>query len=395
MRILKLRLGAIACGTVLSACHRDSGPTSALTVDHAARVVWHVAGDGNPAAPAYDGTKVYFLDNTHQIVAIDAQKGTKAWTTNINTTSDYLQLGGCVIAGPAVACAENDIVGVRRSDGQLLWRFTPTPGIDPVFTSLTVVGSTIIAGSSRGTAYAIDGTSGATVWSVRPFPADTEAITIWDPNSDGTIVVAAYTKFWLTKPSTGGILAIDAATGKTLWTSDYPLPDDHTIGTNAVSTALWSDVVLGVSNAAGTIYAMNRATGAVVWSLPGAGLTSPGAFPGVNAVVTQDLRSLLVIGNTLYTASLSGWFIAYDLPSRTEKWRVSMPNSNTLNRLASDGASIDVQLAGGQLYAFSGAKPLILWATSGLPNEFLSFPVVGGGMVFANRRDGFYALSAY
>jgi outer membrane protein assembly factor BamB len=363
---------------------------SGAVADHAANPLWHFRTAGTIGTPAFDGTTVYFLDASHEVVALDSRTGAELWTASTGTIGGGTYgAAGCVVAGAVVACGDEDIVGVRRGDGALLWRYHATVGYSPGYFSLSFAGSTVYAGSPSGTMYAIDATSGTARWAVRLFPADTDHITVFEPTVDNDIVVAGYTKFPIAKPSRGGVAALDAATGQVRWIAEYPQPDT-TIGTNGRTTVLWQNVVLGSSKYKGTIYAMDRATGAILWTLPGVG-RNPARF-GAN-LEDRDDRVVVVHGSTLYAASTSDWLVAYDLPSHMEMWRTeSSAGSASTAPIVYDSGRVYVGLAGGQLVAFSATEPSVAWSTSGSPN-FLGTVAVGADRIFASRVDGFYALS--
>jgi outer membrane protein assembly factor BamB len=364
--------------------------SSAGSTDHAVSRLWYVADSGAPGVPAFDGSVVYFLGKRHNVVAIDGNTGVKRWTSSTAGTGPATYgLSGCVMAATAVVCGDEDLIALRASDGVLLWRYRATTGYSPGYFALTAIGSLIVAGSPSGTVYGIDAAGGTARWVQQPFPADTEDISIFDPAADSDIVVAPFTKFLITKPSIGGVVALDAATGVVRWITYLP-QSNPTIGTNAVSALLWNGVVITSSNTAGTIYALDRQTGAIVWNLPGVGTmpASRGSTP-----VAQDLRALTVVGNTLFAASLSDWLVAYDLPTRMESWRTeSTEGSASLAPIAADNTGVYTTLAGGQLVAFSATTPSVRWITSGTLDSFYGTVAIGTDRVFASRTDGFYAL---
>lgn len=354
-------------------------------------ILWRVpAAAAAPSDPAFDGTTAYFLDNSHEVVAIDGRSGIKRWTSSTGTVGGGTYTdGGCVMAASVVTCGDDDLIGLRPSDGTVLWRYHATVGYSPGYFPQVAVGTTVYAGSPSGTVYAVDATSGAARWVVKPFPADTEGISIFDPSADSGIVVAGFTKFLVTKPSIGGVVALDAGTGQVRWIAYFPQPDS-TIGTNARSTVLWQDIVLAPSNSGGVIYAFDRTTGAVQWTLPGVG-TGPPQFPGS---FSQDLRNLTISGSTLFAASLSDWLVAYSLPDRSELCRVASPSGSAdPRRIVTDGQFVYVGLVNGQLVSYSVAKPGVAWEIGESPNGFFGTVAIGTDRIFAVRQDGFYALA--
>lgn len=380
--------GAAGCGLF--------GPSHDAThsLDHALNRDWYVAGVGSLGSPAFDGERAYFLDANHNVIAIDGQSGLKRWTasTQGTGTATYGD-AGCAVASPVVVCGDDDLIGFRPSDGVILWRYHATVGYSPGFFSPTVRGSVIYAGSPSGTLYAIDAATGAERWVARPFPSDSELVSIYFPSADSDIVVAGFTQFLAPPtPPVGGVVAFDAATGAVRWISFYPQPPPSAYtSTNGMSTALWQDVVLGSSEAAGTIYALDRTTGAIRWTLPGVG-NEPASLQGMP--VTADRRSIAVSGSTAYVASESSWLVAYDLVAHAELWRFANPDgSYNLAPIAVDSNAVYIGALGGQLGALSTRGPKALWsAGKGAPDNFFGTVAIGSDRVFAIRVDGFYAL---
>lgn len=357
------------------------------------RTLWHVPSATADGAPAFDGTTAFFLNASHMAVAVDGQTGVVRWSTATGTTGGTTYgFAGCTMAQAVVVCGDEDLVGFRPSDGERLWRYHASVGYSPGYFSPVTVGSTIYAGSPSGTLYAIDAASGSPRWTVRPFPADTVYISLFDPNADSDVVVTGFTKFYVgAHGSTGGVVAVDAASGQIRWITYFPQPDT-TIGTNARSTALWHDLVLAPSHAGDVIYALDRATGAILWEVPSIDKRPPKCQG--TPVRSDDGRVITVSGSTMYSASLSCWLIAYDLDSHAELWRVALTHgSASLARIIADGTRVFVGEGSGNLDAFSASRPALLWSTSGAPNPFHTYPALGIDRVFASRFDGFYALS--
>src|SRR5262249_60045355 len=93
-------------------------------------VVWHVDGAGH-GRPAIDGGSVYFLSNRHEVVALDATKGTERWRQNTNEPGAATEGSAIVIAGPVIVAGDDHRVAFDRITGELRWRFVPAPGFAP------------------------------------------------------------------------------------------------------------------------------------------------------------------------------------------------------------------------------------------------------------------------
>ena len=142
------------------------------------------------------------------------------------------------------------------------------------------------------------------------------------------------------------------------------------------------------SSGLGVIYALDRSSGAILWSLPGAGTNARSGSPA-----TTDSRALTVVGDALYSGSLSGWFIAYDLIARKDKWRVNVGvgSANSM-RLPADADAVYLVSVSGDLAALSLSNPGVRWLIGASTHRFYSTVAIGEDRVFVSAQDGFYAI---
>lgn len=344
-------------------------------------VLWHVNGSG-AGSPAYDGSTVYVLADNHTVLALDGGSGAQRWVgRTFNAAGPPFGFGGCQIAAALVVCADSTLVALRRADGTLAWRFRTAVRSNPGFEGFVVRGETIYAGSPNGTLYAVDAVTGEQRWAQSMLTGTGTTINVVGVSADDDIVTAAFNRFVI--PLRGGVIALDARTGVLRWLTDYPRPASDSL-TGGTSTALWNDVVLG-SSADGRIYALNRANGAVQWEFPGVGKRAGAPFGA-------DLRELTLSGSTLYAGSSSGWYIAYDLTNRRERWRVFNGSSDQGTEAAIDGNTIYLVVANGHLKAFADDQAKELW-DYGEYASFSSKPILGSDRIFLSGPKGFWALS--
>ena len=351
------------------------------------RVLWHVI-DSGVSTPAFDSPSgtAYFLASDHRVVAI-ASDGKKRWEgRTFDGSGTTLGLGGCGIAAALVICNDSGLVALRRSDGVRVWQFIPTVGRDPGYAGFVVSGDAVYAGSPTGHLFAVDAVTGAQRWVQRPPTVGSAIVNVTGISTDGQIVFAAYTKFL--SPSQGGVMAVDVSSGQAIWTVDFPRPAADSL-TGAVSTVVWSDLVLASSND-GRIYALSRATGSIQWSLPGVGR---GGVYGAQGPYGADIRALSVQGNKLYAGSQSAWLIAYDLPTRKEIWRVSFGGSDeTFPPLITNDLIYDTT-AGGGLSAVTSDGRLYWSAKVRETDRFIGAPTEGPDRIFLSGKAGFWAIA--
>lgn len=350
-----------------------------------ATIAWHVTGTAG-GTPAFDGATVFFISRDHSVIALDGATGARRWQSPTGAVGNQGN-SSCRIVGALVACGDSGIVAFDRTTGALAWQYNvprDQPGMFPFVTS----GTTIFAGSNgAGTVYAIDAVTGAQRWAAPVLRSDPAGANIPSLASDSDIVVAVFVRG--TSPQSGGIIALDAATGAVRWVANFSLaaPDSASGG---ISVALWQSSVLASSND-GRIYMLDRATGAIQMFFPGVGQQAP--ITSVRGPVGPDVRQISVSGSTLFATSLSSWFIAYDLVQRSESWRVADADGSAFNALpVVDANRVFFTHFNGRVGAFSTTAPKYLWDIGGYQDAFFGTPAVGTNRLFVASLIGFWAI---
>ncbi|KAF5775635.1 putative polyvinyl alcohol dehydrogenase (cytochrome) [Helianthus annuus] len=129
----------------------------------------------------------------------------------------------------------------------------------------------VVTVQKSGFAWAMDRDNGSIVWSTQAGPGGIDGGGTWGSATDGTTV---YTNIgnslgnnFTLKPSnitanSGGWVSIDATTGNVLWSTANP-SNASAIGPVSVANGV---VFAGSTNGTGPIYAINAATGQILWS---------------------------------------------------------------------------------------------------------------------------------
>lgn len=372
----------IGAAGAFGGCHMFDAPAS-----HArGRVAWYVSGAGG-GTPAFDGTTVFFIEQDHSVAALDAATGQPRWRSTTGTIGAPPGWAGCQPAGELVACGDSGIVAFRRADGALAWRFDVAHE-QPGLYRFQVNNGVIFAGSfGHGTVYAIDAGTGAARWTAPVLAADPSNVNIPKLATDGDIVVGIFSRG--TKPLTGGVVALDAATGALRWVTNFPTggPDSTSFG---VSVALWASSVLA-SSSDGRIYELDRTTGSVKSFFPGVGQRAN--VVGVTGPVGEDFRPIAIANSTLFAASTGSWLIAYSLAAHRELWRVVDPDgSSNGSAIIVDGDRVYSVDFNGRLAAFSATEPKFLWDVGDFQNAFVASPAVGPDKIFVAGLTGFWAI---
>ncbi len=204
------------------------------------------AGDGLVVVGSLDG----------DVIALDAATGAEKWKAKV---------GNEIIAAPAVG---NGMVFVRSNDGRVT-AFDAGTGERRWFAShempaLTVRGSAaptlgpgyVFIGNDDGSVIALSMTDGSRLWDIPVAQpegrSELERISDVDGSpilADATLYASSYKK---------QTMAIDAPSGRPLWVKDSGGAGGVGLGTDR----------LVVSDSAGTVWGLDRATGSALWSQP-------------------------------------------------------------------------------------------------------------------------------
>jgi len=324
-----------------------------------------------------------------EILAVDRQTGRLRWRHAIAGSPGVTQAFRIVpVASDRLLAGDYDVVAVRRSNGRVLWSFSPDDGgYGPGLYLGACDDRRVYAGSPSGRLYAIDHEMGAPAWTLEAEVA--RPTTIFAPVLSGAAVVAGYTTF--SDPVRGGLLAVDRNTGTRLWQTPFPLPDDRSLGTG------WSGgpVVLGERVAAasgnGWLHAMDVSTGQLAWSLPAVAANLPDAAGDP----ARDFRALATSGRTLVAASLTGYVTAWDLATRRECWQRTPGEGSTAFQLAADESRVYVPFQSGRVTAFDVATGDPVWQ-AGAPAgpRFVWPPAIDAGMLYLASAAGLWAFDA-
>jgi len=376
-----------------------------------ASVTWDVDGDGTAE---YNGSAVEHAFGTagrRTIVATATDELGGSTTTRVTVTVAIERTGGGTADVPGHSRFRVDAANTGHNPDEVGpiadvttdWTF---PVGSRVFTSPAVVDGTVYAGSYSTTqgdrVVAVDARTGTRHWEFRTTAPVGGNPTVYD----GTVYVGT---------DGGTLYALDAATGTEEWA----------VGTG---TTLSSPVVVdGVLYVGGSgLYALDPATGEVLFETPVSGGSSPAVVNGTvyvgsgsNAVYAVDATngtvrwtagtngtvesSPAVVDGTVYVGSHDGSVYAFDADDGSREWRFETGALVRSSPAVADG-TVYVGSDDGYVYALDATtgRPAWTYETSGsslngLPpdNRVSSSPIVVGNTVYVGN-DGFdvYALNA-
>jgi outer membrane protein assembly factor BamB len=352
-----------------------TGPS--LVNEPPARVIWHVQGEGR-GTPAVHGSTAFFLSKHHQLIAIDYDSGRVRWRRSTGGPGPTTAGTSVIVTPSRVIAGDGAVIGFTH-DGREVWRFdsgaTAHAGAYLGGTTAGIVST----GSAAGRMFALHAESGDVRWSIDV--AGNSSVTVFAPVVDGDRVFAAYTQ--ADDLRHGGIVSVDVATGRVVWRRTLPRAPDGTrrgVGGGPLPT---SQFVLCAGDD-GTIYALERSTGALRWSLASSPVGSRGTF---------EFRPLALAGDLLIAGSLAGSVTAYDLATRRERWRRAPMNASIVFGIATDGRTVYVPYLSGRLIALDAEDGLERWRTSADAYGFSWKPLIAAGRVLATSSSaGFFAF---
>lgn len=364
---------------------RPPGPTANPRILERA---WTVAGAA-VGSPAADDTTAFFLSKYHELVAVDAASGQVRWRQPTNESGFGGTGGTVVVAGSVVVVGDDNVLGFNRLTGTLRWRFEPSDGYGPGFYLgyQATADGVIFAGSPGGRLYAVDTLTGRPRWTA--VVATDGKTTVYPPRFSGAYVAAGYTEF--VAPSLGGIVLVDAASGRIVWKRAFPAPRDRSLSVSWAGGPVFVDDLVIVSAGDGIIHAYDVATGNDRWSLPPVTVQ-----PGNLIDPARDFRGLAVSGRTLISGSLTGEIAAYDLDSREERWRYSAGRlGSVIYRIEAMGDVVYIPFAGGTLIALQASDGAEVWRVGDWTASILWPPILWGDLVIVSGAvDGYSAFHA-
>jgi len=312
-------------------------------------------------------------------------------------------------------------VALDAVTGQILWNTSKARG----FSSPAVFNNSVFVGTSNGTVVRLNLTDGALLWETRLLASTSfsgitsspkvaydrvfvgtfnetggpgEAVALWEGNgsvawrhptgsihysspaySDGSVYVGVMGRYNTTSQVSFdppyGVLSLDAATGQERWF--FP-----TGGSVAASPAVAGPNLIAPAKD-GTVYSLNRSTGALAWEASvDAGISSPAVF-----------------GDTVFVGGGSfgrpGRVVALNLVNGYLKWSFT-PNGPVQSSITYAGGRVvfATNEDNGTVYALNAETGVPVWSFEPSPRDYiLGSPVVADGVVYAPSDNGHvYAL---
>ena len=255
----------------------------------------------------------------------------------------------------------------QAPNNNLLWKFFTGPSNSPSLAdrlraSPTIVEGVVYIGSNNSIFYALNATSGATIWQVNVGSVIESSAAV----VDNVVYVGI-----LWDGHNGYVDAFNATNGALIWQFAT------TSGIESSPAVVNGVVYIGSFN--GYVYALNAANGALKWSyLTGGSTFSSPAF----------------VDGVVYIGSNDGKVYALNADSGALMW-----SFQTGDHIYASPAVVNnvvyVNTDNGILYALKASDGSKIWqATFGIGDHADDSPAVANGIVYIGARNGYYAFDA-
>ncbi|HEY1199395.1 MAG TPA: PQQ-binding-like beta-propeller repeat protein [Niastella sp.] len=263
------------------------------------QVLWKVltGSTGIEAPVTVDGNTVYVGCNDDIFYALDAQTGKEKWRYN---TFSNISTGAVVVNGTVYfGCSDSRVYALNAESGKLKWFYAAFDMINA--SGPAVVNGVVYFGSRDKYLYAIDANTGAHLWWYNC------GVSL-EMSSPTVVNGVVYIGGWYDVSNfnkAGSLFAINATTGALVWEK---LPN-----TGFSSSPVVSNGMLYISADGGNFNAINTTTGDVAWSKR---ILPNGADPTV-------ADGVVFVGG----GGNFGFFRAYDAATGAEKWKFDTTNT--------------------------------------------------------------------
>jgi outer membrane protein assembly factor BamB len=378
--------------------------------------------------PIVQGGVVYLQDLDSNVYALSLATGKRIWEHRLNSplTGSLGPDGVAVTGGFVYGDSPTTVFALDKGNGKPVWvdrhlleKGQGTFGIQPqVAGGRVFLASALGSGPHGGVLLALDASSGAVLWKFntlrRTHPGVVEAGGAWETplvGTDGSVTYGTGNPYQsaasaIDHPSslayTDSDVTLDGATGALRW-SYQGVPDDfkdYDMQTSPIqATVDGTSAVIG-SGKMGIVYAMDAATGALLWKTP------VGRHNGHDADSTQALhhKSRLTAPFTYEPGSLGGvlsnlavaggsvYVATVDLPFRfTSLGQVAGANVGTPANARATGQVEALSLATGKVEWDTRFSQMPLGGAT-VANNLVFTTLYDGELVALDRRTGAVVL---
>jgi outer membrane protein assembly factor BamB len=374
--------GKVFVGSILGNVYALDASTGA--------VVWSAQKGGEAwAAPAVAYGKVFigytYTDMVGVIWALNETSGAEVWSYQLESYAAPVLIAptvayGNVFIGP---CANSKVYALNATTGELLWSYATGGGErNGPRPSAVVMNNVVYVGSEDFKMYALNATNGTLIWNFTTgnYIVSSPAL------SDGRVFVSS---------EDGRLYALNQTTGEQLWNSSITSLDSSPavadgiifVGNQALNETtgklIWSSTIgptssspavadnkVFVSSYGGGIFALDKTTGAEIWSFKPQGVSK-----NYNSPAVAYGKVFICLGSTLYAFGVHDIKVADVKPGKTvigqnftARIYVNITNEGGYKESFNVTVSANSSIIGAEtieLMSGSSANMTFIWNTSG------------------------------
>jgi outer membrane protein assembly factor BamB len=372
---------ALALAVSGGACHRDVvAPCSGCNAPPppvAPSIVWTQPGFSG-ARPVVDDRALYVLGE-HVVYAFDKTTGAPLWTTPLPDGPNERLGYGTALAAGLLIIGDIDVYGIDPATGLIRWTFAPrlTYPNERSFERLTTDGTAVYIGGVWGNVYAVDAATGVQKWVAHVTTLPDSFVRVFNPVVDrGAVYVAFADQPPGTLRDNGGAAAIDAATGRLLWSQFLPRRFSEVTESTDITLTPTRAVVGSLD---GYLYGLDRQTGAIIDTISQTVFGFPAGTPQATTF------HFATIGDTVVLAATDNAKItAFDARTLTlQLWQLSFFGSPT--DMIVDSNKIYVSYGGALVAEISATTHKFVWVFgpkfSPVAEDFNGAPALDSGHI--------------
>ncbi len=382
-RALALALGIVLA--LVSGCGDEatgSGGLPSVGPGTFARALWRVRETADYTAPAVDDSTVYFVSAHHQIYAVRKSDGSVRWTSPRKGVG-FPGASRLLVVGGLVLYPDFQLFAYDVATGRSAWTYRDSVNPDQPLAGIYTLATDsvrVFGGSQNGTLVAVKLATGREAWRV-VLAQDPDRAIVWGCVSSNGVVVATYRRMSL--PVTGGVAAVDAASGRILWQKELAreLPTDQSGGQlDGIDRFMNLVIVSGVD---GVIYAFDRDSGSIAWTSP--------RVP--SNTYRLDNRPIAVVGSVIIAGSALDEQMGIDARTGVVLWSRARNQGSPRHQGTPTDSTFLAMYGNGLLQEIVARTGAVIWQTNPASEPWvLTPPAYDAQRVYVACDSGFYAL---
>lgn len=300
----------------------------------------------------------------------------EVWSHDIGDLDPDLRLGLVpAVDEQNVYVADHDgtVQAFRLADGERVWEHKTgefhlwgDSGALPFSAGTAVANGKLVIGTTEGDVLALDAATGETLWRV---------------NVNGELLAAPVivAGFAAMRTTDGRMVALDLATGEQRWDTVRDVPLLTVRGLSAAATD-GQRIYAGFDN--GKVAALNVGDGNMIWE---ATLATPAGASALESIIDVD-GDIALFGREVYATSYNGFAAALAAESGEILWRHEVSSVRTP---AVGFGNVFVTDIDSEVHAYERLSGAEQWTQDRLRARYLTAPAVFGDLVVVGDFEGY------